>query len=58
MSAEGCELALAAALFLIAFLLLCLFAYLLLQLLTPENLMRMGYEYFRSVLNHSIPRMF
>ncbi|MEM4765473.1 MAG: hypothetical protein QXE85_00115 [Nitrososphaerota archaeon] len=52
---ESLELVIAMAIFLLVFLTLWAMAYILLQVLTPENLMQLGKKYFDSVLNQTIP---
>jgi len=52
---ESLELVITMAIFLLVFLTLLAMAYILLQVLTPENLMQLGKKYFDSVLNQTIP---
>lgn len=55
MNPESLELVIAMAIFLLVFLILLAMAYILLQVLTPENLMQLGKKYFDAVLNQTIP---
>lgn len=55
MNPESLELVITMAIFLLVFLTLLAMAYILLQVLTPENLMQLGKKYFDSVLNQTIP---